>query len=317
VNIMADQNEGAIPPKVSPITPHNAAPGAPRPITIHLHSVSGGPAATPVTSAVNPHATSRVPLPEGIAASAATHPATIRLRPVSAVPPATPVKPAPHAPGSTQSIAHMEAPASPEPELDKTVKIVAQAAPVPGSSPIPEGPKPPSAAQIQASKSKTSRISLDAAIGAAPADEHTSPKTIRLKRPTDLPSAVSIPAQQPAVKPVAARQTSRIPVDEALPEEGATVTQKKTLKIKRPNTADTRSQEIAQEKAEGLIPIEELEPKKTGSAVFTAIALAVSAVAAVVMILLCLCLGAHAMGPDAGKNSLATINGPALPWIGK
>ena len=42
-------------------------------------------------------------------------------------------------------------------------------------------------AQQQAAKSKTSRISLEAAIGVAPAKESAAPlKTIRLRRPADL-----------------------------------------------------------------------------------------------------------------------------------
>ena len=83
-------------------------------------------------------------------------------------------------------------------------------------------------AQQQAAKSKTSRISLESAIGVAPAKEGPAPlKTIRLRRPTDLkpPTASAEPAH-PAPAPLPA----------AAPAEGAEAseTQKKTLKLHRP-----------------------------------------------------------------------------------
>ena len=72
----------------------------------------------------------------------------------------------------------------------------------------------------QAAKSKTSRISLNDAMGVAPTRETAAPlKTIRLKRPTGLPAA---PASAPAAPAPAA------------PEPAASVTQKKTLKLHRP-----------------------------------------------------------------------------------
>lgn len=75
----------------------------------------------------------------------------------------------------------------------------------------------------QAAKSKTSRISLNDAMGVAPTRESAAPlKTIRLKRPTGLPAA---PAAAPAAAPVAPAAGS---------EPAASVTQKKTLKLHRP-----------------------------------------------------------------------------------
>jgi hypothetical protein len=69
-------------------------------------------------------------------------------------------------------------------------------------------------AQKQASKSRTARISLSDAIGAAPVKNEAAPmKTIRIKRPVDLEAA-------PAAAPAAAAEPS--------------VTQRKTLKIARP-----------------------------------------------------------------------------------
>jgi len=37
----------------------------------------------------------------------------------------------------------------------------------------------------------------------------------------------------------------------------------------------------------------------------------------VVVLLLTLCLGAHAVGPDAGKNAVASVSGPEIPWPGR
>ena len=78
-------------------------------------------------------------------------------------------------------------------------------------------------AENQAAKSKTSRISLNDAMGVAPTREGAAPlKTIRLKRPTGLPAA---PAAAPVPPP---------PPPPPKPEPSASVTQKKTLKLHRP-----------------------------------------------------------------------------------
>ncbi len=80
-------------------------------------------------------------------------------------------------------------------------------------------------AQKQASKSRTSRISLSDAIGVAPVQNEAAPmKTIRIKRPVDLPSAPAAPAK---------------PSAEAAPEEDS-VTQRKTLKVSRPGASGVR-----------------------------------------------------------------------------
>ena len=84
-------------------------------------------------------------------------------------------------------------------------------------------------AQKQASKSRTARISLSDAIGAAPVQNEAMPmKTIRIKRPVDLKpaNAAPAPAEPEAAAPAAA---------EAAPAPAAeTLTQRKTLKISRP-----------------------------------------------------------------------------------
>lgn len=353
---MADQDQvpqGAIPPKVSPFAKPEgvapAAPGAPRPITVRLKPVVSVPASAPVPAAVarpapsagtpttlpfNPRTTARVQIPDvmgaepvTLAGEAATvsptlgeaatlseqdvkgpglssvqgAPATVRLRPVSLTP------------------ATVGSPLQPQPP------------PAPGSHPLPTGPKPLSGAQAQAAKSKTSRISLDSAIGVAPmspmgAADKAEPKTIRLRRPSDL--AVAPVATKSSTTPI--RQTSRIPdatlpTAEGAPAERGTVTQKKTLKIRRPGAkADdgvaTEEGGTSESFADGvqMTPISTLDfPVKQESSVFTGIAVFAASAAAVVLLLLTLCLGAHAIGPNAGKNALASAGGPELPWSGR
>ncbi len=318
---MTDEDlNGAVPPK--------ATPGAPRPITVRLKPVvpktdtqktaeaearmytAAQPRETLVSAASG--RTARVPIPaiedleaadkkqEGVATSA-----TVKLRPVR-VPGASPLTPV-------------------MPSVD---------AHKPGSNPLPPGPKPPSEAQMQAAKSKTSRISLDAAIGVAPEGpmSGTNPKTIRLKRPAKLagtgkmPTSATGPVEEEKVKSRTAPigKTSRIP-DEAMPEQeedsSATVTQKKTLKIKRKGGAPVAEGDEG-EFPEGvaLTPIADLNYAPADeSGPFTVVAAIAAMIAAVVVLLLTICLGAHAIGPAAGRNSLASIRlgGMELPWFGK
>ncbi len=352
--------QGAIPPKVTPFAkPEGAAavtpavvPGAPRPITVRLRPTApvaspDAPVAPavgiPAPPATNPRSTARVPVPESVAASPmdAARPATVRLRPVmppggSAPSQATVRTASLTAPGSTQPIrsAVFTAPGSTQPIAPVPAAPATPAAssavspmqpqhpPTPGSNPLPDGPKPPSPSQVQAAKSKTSRISLDSAIGVAPmtpmGSEKVEAKTIRLKRPTDL--AAPTASKGGAASPSPIRQTSRIP-DAALPTaaeaaaETSSVTQKKTLKIKRPGMREvgaaaegvTVSGEAFPEGVQ-MTPIGALDmPVKSESSVFTVIAATAASLAAVVLLMLTFCLGAHAVGPNAGKNALPSI----------
>ena len=90
-------------------------------------------------------------------------------------------------------------------------------------------------AQQQAAKSKTSRISLESAIGVAPVKETPAPmKTIRLRRPTDLKPGGPAPLVPPR-PPVSDDASTAAPAAEPAPTgEDAGVTQKKTLKLHRP-----------------------------------------------------------------------------------
>lgn len=92
-------------------------------------------------------------------------------------------------------------------------------------------------AQQQAAKSKTSRISLESAIGVAPTKETPAPmKTIRLRRPTDLKAGGPKPLVPPKPEEPPAEGAPQAATVAAEPA-GDTVeaaAQKKTLKLHRP-----------------------------------------------------------------------------------
>lgn len=358
---MADQDQvpqGAIPPKVSPFAkPEKVSPvtpvasGAPRPITVRLRPATLAvpnvvteekkqvPAPVPIhaqapvtvpapvatSDARSPRGTSRIPLPESIeAAVAAAAPnrgaATVRLRTVFTH--------GVEAPSSPSAVSQAAAPASTPVKAAALPPLQPQSPPKPGANPLPEGPKPPSGAQMQAAKSKTSRISLDSAIGVAPmtpmgSAAQNEPKTIRLKRPSDL-AAPTTPVVKTPTTPI--RQTSRIP-DSALPTaespDSAGVTQKKTLKIKRPGAKAEESGEEAKSATEAfaegtqMTPVSSLEAAPAQeSSLITTLSVVAACAALIVIGLLTWCLAAQAIGPVADVNSTASFTGPELPWAG-
>ena len=98
-------------------------------------------------------------------------------------------------------------------------------------------------AQKEAAKHKTARISLADAMGVAPVKDEAAPmKTIRIKRPINIPSAAAASPAQPAAEaapaaaPAAAAPAAAVPA--AAP--AVTMTQRKTLKIARPGSTGVR-----------------------------------------------------------------------------
>lgn len=196
---------GSVPPKVAPF----------------------GATATPAPAAAPAPAAPKAPLTSS-AVSASPGLSTIKLKPVIRKPtihkPVVGARPAPIAPAvapatakkATQNLKSVTGPIPAQATLKKT-GIIAEGIITP---------------QQQAAKSKTSRISLESAIGVAPAKEGPAPlKTIRLRRPTDLkptpmtltPKAEEPPAEAPTM-PTAAPEPA---ADEA------SVTQKRTLRLPR------------------------------------------------------------------------------------
>ena len=207
--------------EMTPISPAEGGSGPPR-------VAAFGAAATPAPAAAPAPAAPKVPLTSS-AVSASPGLSTIKLKPVIRKPtihkPVVGARPAPIAPTvapatakkATQNLKSVTGPIPAQATLKKTGIIA-------------EGIITPQ--QQQAAKSKTSRISLESAIGVAPAKEGPAPlKTIRLRRPTDLkptpmtltPKAEETPAEAPTM-PTAAPEPA---ADEA------SVTQKRTLKLPR------------------------------------------------------------------------------------
>ena len=318
------ETNNEIPPKVSPIKP--AAPGGPRPITIKLKRPAPG-LRPGVKLPPSPGFKPGVKLPSQAAAATVSP----KVEPVADAAPAAPVVEAaapvvePVVPVADEAAATVKlkpvetAPAAAEGEYEpmKTVKLKPVAAPAAPAPSATASIVPPSEAQAQAAKSKTSRISLESAVGIAPGGNE-QPKTIRLKRPIGLARPA---AAAPAAAPAGNGKTSRLPDDVAPQADTAAVP--KTLKIKKPTAAapvktpGEKAMENAENEADdtfaGLTPLTDI-PAPKESSVMLGVSIGVGAVAAIVIILLCLCLGSQAMGPDAGPNSLATIEGPVLPW---
>ena len=190
-----------VPPKVAPFGAAATAPAAP------------APAATPSPSA-------------GIS--------TIKLKPVIR-------KPQIHKPvigGSKPAAPAAAAPAATAKKATQNLKAVTGPIPMQATlrktGIIAEGILTP--AQQQAAKSKTSRISLESAIGVAPATkESPAPmKTIRLRRPTDLKPGGPAPLVPPRPPVTEDAPTAATIAEPAPTGEDSGVTQKKTLKLHRP-----------------------------------------------------------------------------------
>ena len=104
-------------------------------------------------------------------------------------------------------------------------------------------------AQKEAAKHKTARISLSDAMGVAPVKNEAAPmKTIRIKRPIDIPGATSslkpvapaAPVAPVAEAPTAPAAAPTAPAAGKPASPAATVTQRKTLKIARPGGVAVR-----------------------------------------------------------------------------
>lgn len=201
--------------------PIKLKPVVPRPITPAADAAPAAPAPAPAPAAA----------PAPAPAAAAPAPAkpetpafapTVRLKPVA---------PAPKPLGDTVNLKPVP-PTPAENDLSATIQI---------SAPPPLAPTPATpvaSEQLQASKSKTSRISLDAALTSGAASG--GPRTIRIKRPTDAPvgkltsqippAAAAAPAPAPAA-PAAAEPA----VAEAPAAEGdVPLSQRRTIRVKRP-----------------------------------------------------------------------------------
>jgi hypothetical protein len=210
----------------------------------------------------------------------------------------------------------------------KTIRIKPVAAPVPGKTIKPEMAAPvetpPSAERLAAAKRSTSRISLDAVLGAEAAAPKPAegPKTIRLKRPGEasgvkvqpaaMPSAASAPQRPaepvaPAAPPVAAQE----------PTVPATV--RKTVLVKRPGARPAGEGEgtPATPLPDAALSMEEMGV--AGAADEPSWVFSVFAAAAVLVVcVLIYALAAQTFGPDRSLTQLsAGVPDLNLSWPGK
>ena len=230
---------GSVPPKVSPF---GASPIAPKP----------APAA-PAAAADAAAGVSTIKLKPVIRKPMIHKPTIGGAKPMPMAMPTPAAKPA-AAPASAAAApapasSANQTPAQPVPPTLKraTQNLKSVTGPIPMQATlrktgiIAEGIITP--AQQQAAKSKTSRISLESAIGVAPAKGGPAPlKTIRLRRPTDLkPPSAAPAAPAPAPAPLAAAPVAPAPAPAPAPvedpEPSASDTQKKTMKLHRPGAA--------------------------------------------------------------------------------
>jgi hypothetical protein len=226
------EESGEMPPKVAPFNP-----------VVSPDAADNDDPPTAMTIA---------PQPSGVS--------TIKLKPVIRKPMirkptigGTPKPAAPAAPAPADAAA--AAPAAPSKKATQSLAAVSDQMPAQAvlrkTGIIAEGIITP--AQQQAAKSKTSRISLESAIGVAPAKESPAPlKTIRLRRPTELkhpaPSPLKPVGTPEAAPSITSAETIIKSAETIVKEDAPTVvttapsddadsstTQKKTLKLHRPS----------------------------------------------------------------------------------
>ena len=179
-------------------------------------------------------------------------------------------------------------------------------------------------AQQQAAKSKTSRISLESAIGVAPVKEAPAPmKTIRLRRPTDLKPGGPTPLVPPRpAAPAAAEPPTAAPTAADPATEEAGVTQKKTLKlhrpgmgIKRPTIGASSEGDVADMPVADMAPVGNFAPaefadegKVAGVPGWVATLSLITSIAALAAVgFLMWYLWQEGVGPVAGGNEMSFI----------
>ena len=308
---ISPEEGGNLPPKVSPF---GAVP-TPAPAPVPAPAPAPAPAPEPAPIA-------------GAAASPTAGVSTIKLKPVIRKPMIR--KPTIGGAKPTIPTAAPAAPAAePAPPKKATQNLKSVTGPIPAQATlrktgiIAEGILTP--AQQQAAKSKTSRISLESAIGVAPVKETPAPmKTIRLRRPTDLKPGGPAPLVPPR-PPVSDTEVPPTPPAPASEGEEAGVTQKKTLKLHRPGIGIKRPTIGAAPAASGgdvpdmpvadMSPVGNLSPivdsdsgKSAGvSNVVAALSLITSIAALVVVGFLMWQLWQEGVGPVAGGNEMSFI----------
>ncbi len=209
------------------------------------------------------------------------------------------------------------------PAPSKTIKI---------KPATPPGPKPtreetPEEASTSDPKRQTSRISLDAALGSEEQDAGKAPKTIRLKRPSEVATVRVKKAPEGADKDL--QRTVAIegpPVEE---EDKASPTEKKTIKVKRPSqrkavksvsvkrSGTGAAAGVSPVVTPGAAPAATPAPKQVkDTAHWTFITFSIAAVIVCCVLIYVLC--AQVLGPNISLTQLSYAAPDAeLPWPGR
>ncbi len=176
-----------------------------------------------------------------------------------------------------------------------------------------------SAVSAQAAKKMTSRISLDSAMGGQGDTKTTEipeqPKTIRLKRPTEAPSAApSVPSFSAVSSAVPAGDT---PAGQAEDDGENSPTRRRTIKVKRPG-ASVSAPKINLDGVEGGGDNLQNLASFTGGAVVSTESkvnpiFVVAALAALLATsLLCWTLASQAFGARGAAGNFSTPKGPVI-----
>jgi len=180
---------------------------------------------------------------------------------------------------------------------------------------------------MDAAKRKTSRIPLEEALtadkepdeAAEPADP-ARPKTIKIKRPGSETATVKAKKPAPADKTATEADNSELSKTSRLdiPPDAtdATPTQKKTIRVKRPDGGAAAKPAATPHPAKGVVPPEPMGPIRSDEpgTVWAILALAAS----LVMCVLIYVLAAQAVGPNISLTGLSSwTDGPNLSWPGK
>ncbi len=318
--------EGAIPPKQTP--PASSAESSPiqrKPVIMRKPTLrkpgeaAAAPAVPPPAAPAVPPPAPNAPAPQGIAIprEQAAKKMTARISLASA----TGQIPSVTVPPTTDDV--------------KTIKLK------PPTSTQSVSPQESAAIAAQAAKSKTSRISLESALSAQPElpqAPSAAPKTIRLKRPTEMGgSAPAKPALKPPTThiqiPQPPHQTGQIPpaaVATPPPEPAQETpdnspTRKKTIKVKRPGAgggpkislnksgegadgaASTGDEDLQQLSGfDNLAPV--AAPDKVNPVFIIAAVIALLASIDLIWV-----LAAQLFGPNAAVADFAQSQGPDVP----
>lgn len=194
---------------------------------------------------------------------------------------------------------------SQRPAQTGTPKTIRIKRPLMAPTVAPSTPEEPPAQPEGDVKRKTSRIELEAALTASaaaepekPAPAGATPKTIRIKRPSQVSGARMAPPgapveaeTRPDAGPSLKSQTSRIEAAIAAPEPAATPTQRKTIRIRRPEggprvTVASRAVTIARPEEAAAVKTEAKAEEKGVGAVFVIAAIAAALVVCVLIYVL-------------------------------